>query len=105
MGSNEIAVCVKCEKPMRHNVPRLGDSAGYVHSDTGSPVCAEDILEDLIKKAKNTPLTPAMIREQKISWLMGMNLSSKTTREQAEEIVDREYSVTYLSVFQNWRNR
>jgi len=31
--------CLKCKKPMKFNVPRLGPKAGCVHVDTGQFDC------------------------------------------------------------------
>jgi hypothetical protein len=32
--------CEKCGHAMRHNVPRLGDAAGFVHAATGDFLCS-----------------------------------------------------------------
>ena len=33
--------CGLCGKPMRHNIPRLGNSGGFVHAETGDFGCGE----------------------------------------------------------------
>ncbi len=38
-GKVVTPTCANCNRPMRHNVPRLGASAGWVHADTGRFEC------------------------------------------------------------------
>lgn len=40
--AGSVATCGKCGKAMRYNVPRLGPAGGFVHADTGSPMCAKE---------------------------------------------------------------
>lgn len=51
MSDNQMT-CGECGKEMRHNVPRLGDSGGFVHADTGSFLC-----DSIKKEVSNTPRT------------------------------------------------
>ena len=37
----QVPFCGDCGKPIRHNVPRLGEAGGWVHAETGSLSCAE----------------------------------------------------------------
>lgn len=38
---NDQPYCMNCGKPMKHNVPRLGPDGGWVHADTGYPLCGK----------------------------------------------------------------
>lgn len=49
----QIPTCAVCGKPARHNVPRLGASAGWVHAHDGSHLCA---VPDADRKAQR--ITP-----------------------------------------------
>lgn len=40
--------CLACGKEMKHNVPRLGDAGGWIHSDTGFPLCGQRPPIDIV---------------------------------------------------------
>ena len=53
------------------------------------PIQQETSLEDLLRDAEDRPLTREDIREQKVSWLIGMMPRGLAiSREQAEKWVD-----------------
>lgn len=46
---------------MRHNVPRLGSAAGWVHEDTGKPTCEPGATKPIKK-----PLRPVLMTQEAI---------------------------------------
>jgi len=40
--ADENGCCPICKEPMKHNIPRMGDAGGFVHTKTGSFKCSID---------------------------------------------------------------
>jgi hypothetical protein len=40
--AHPVGTCAKCGAEMAYNVPRTGPNGGYVHKETGKPICREN---------------------------------------------------------------
>jgi hypothetical protein len=73
VAAGSAPFCAWCKKPMRHNVPRLGATGGWVHAENGSLTCANVDLVRLVPagRADRDPKTIAR-DEKSVVHLLGV---------------------------------
>lgn len=89
-GARSSGVILRELGPATTEVERI--KKGETRPTYGLPKAAHAELEVLLRRAAEFKMTPAQIREQRISWAYGnMPHGSKVTREQVEKLHDELY--------------
>lgn len=90
-AADGISRCLGCGKEMRHNVPRLGAAGGYVHADTGSPLCgpAKPVQWQLAAESHGGSIADDLIAELKATKMELVNANAEI--ERLTEIIENAF--------------
>lgn len=98
-AGSDAPTCMKCGKPMRYNVPRMGPSGGFVHVHSGSLVCDDEKAELLSRQLQpldeQAQLRVMRTLVQTMGWQKFMCHVGSLMAEQSDKVDGGQASALY----------